>query len=110
MTEVYNLREIKIYPTGFSHPDPATWLQTWLKAHKFSCKVKSSPHGSSIDATKSGTHINFEPKLNAIFGPVSPGQRVQVSIHYYAKVKLGTGLKVGFLTGGLSTISKGYLI
>jgi hypothetical protein len=69
---------------------------------RFSCHNKKSPQGTTIDASKSGVHVNFEPKFTAVIGPVSPGQRTSVSINYYAKIKVASGLVVGILTGGLS--------
>eukprot|EP01117_Protostelium_nocturnum_P015463 TRINITY_DN6004_c0_g1_i1.p1 TRINITY_DN6004_c0_g1~~TRINITY_DN6004_c0_g1_i1.p1 ORF type:complete len:225 (+),score=74.31 TRINITY_DN6004_c0_g1_i1:60-734(+) len=98
MADVYNLREERNFPKGFSIPKHVDAVKTWLGNQHFKVEKK----GDNLKGEKKGAHVNFVPKISVSFTAGSAG--THVSVHYFAKVKTGTGLAFGVLTGGLSTI------
>eukprot|EP01117_Protostelium_nocturnum_P008700 TRINITY_DN3117_c0_g3_i1.p1 TRINITY_DN3117_c0_g3~~TRINITY_DN3117_c0_g3_i1.p1 ORF type:complete len:304 (+),score=144.70 TRINITY_DN3117_c0_g3_i1:73-984(+) len=98
MGDVYNLREERDYPQGFS-VNYFDSMKTWLHSQNFNTKME----GHVLKGEKRGTHVNFQPEIMVAFTP-REGGAVQVSVHYYAKVKVVTGLAVGILTSGISTL------
>ncbi|KAL0490489.1 hypothetical protein AKO1_009526 [Acrasis kona] len=99
MTDVWNIREVRSYD-GFK-TDVAEHTRQFLSGQQFNLKNQSS--NNLVEATKKGIHINFVPEISVLVGQGSDG-KTAVTLHYYAKIAVATGLVTGFLTGGLSAI------
>ncbi len=88
-----------------NHPKVSyTIIDHLLIEIRFNCSVSRNSQSATLNAHKSGVHVNFEPVLAAAFGAASQGAPVQVSVHYYARMKVASGIAVGILTGGISAI------
>eukprot|EP01119_Soliformovum_irregulare_P018303 TRINITY_DN558_c0_g1_i1.p1 TRINITY_DN558_c0_g1~~TRINITY_DN558_c0_g1_i1.p1 ORF type:complete len:280 (+),score=74.79 TRINITY_DN558_c0_g1_i1:66-842(+) len=99
MTDVWNLREVRSY-RGFK-ADPIQFTRQFLDGQQF--KLKTARQSNLIEGVKKGIHINFQPEISVLIGPGADGS-TSVSLHYFAKITVATGVVTGIVTGGLSTI------
>jgi hypothetical protein len=76
-------------------------LRAWyLNIHRFQA---SADKNGQIKGEQKGIHVNFQPQISILFQSY-PGGAMSVSVHYYAKLKVASGIAMGILTGGLSTL------
>jgi len=101
MGDVWNFRDTHLYRSGFKQPNPLEYMAKWLEGQQFK-KDKTSTQ-TTLKVYKKGIHINFAPELSLLFTQDNSGSH-QVALHYYAKIQVGTGIAVGILTSGLSTV------
>jgi len=100
MGDVWNFREVRGYKNGFK-ANASQHITSWLSGQQFKVKIINV---NEIKASKKGIHINFHPELSLLFTPESSGHGYKVMLHYYAKLQVASGVVVGVLTGGLSTV------